>query len=199
MKKSTSIPVALFAAVIAFFAWLTIANWSPFGGPEPYTEVGPTVVQSIRDGAELTTVIVTESTLVEKGNDAGWLNWATGDRIVMQVVAEIGAGVNLGSLSPADFEVDADSGNVSVRLPAAEVLYVATDNDATQVFDRDTGLFTKGDPQLESDARQVAEEVLVGEALAQDLLARADRNARNVVENLLILAGYPTVEFTVRP
>jgi len=187
------------AIVGAFLIGLTISAWNPFAGPEPYIEVGPTVVESVRDVAKLTTVEVVESTLIEKGNDSGWLNWATGDKIVMMVVAEIGAGVDLSGLSPTDFDVDPETGSVIVDLPNAEIQYVATDNDATQVFDRDTGLLTKGDPQLESDARQVAEQILVEAALGQNILQRADQNAREVVENLLMLAGYTSVDFTVRP
>jgi len=197
-KQSLPIGVGL-AVVVAFLIGLTISAWNPFASPEPYTEVGPTVVESVRDVAKLTTVEVVESTLIEKGNDSGWLNWATGDKIVMMVVAEIGAGVDLSGLSPTDFDVDPETGSVIVDLPNAEIQYVATDNDATQVFDRDTGLLTKGDPQLESDARQVAEQILVEAALGQNILQRADQNAREVVENLLMLAGYTSVDFTVRP
>ncbi len=199
MKQGPGTIAVVLAAIAAFLIGLTLSDWNPFSGPEPYTDVGPIVIESVRDVAELTTVEVTESTLIEKGNDAGWLNWATGDKIVMMVVAEIGAGVDLDRLSSSDFTVDPETGRVTVRLPAAEVLYVATDNEATQVFDRDTGLFTKGDPQLESDARQVAEQVLVDQALAQDILSRADANARDVIENLLLLSGYTSVDFVVRP
>lgn len=199
-EQSTGRLAATAAAIAAVAFLLGVAlDWSPFKGPEPYTEIGTTVIQSVRDVADLTTVEVVESTLIEKGNDAGWLNWASGDKIVMMVVAEIGAGVDLSGLSANDFTVDSETGAVKVRLPNAEIQYVATDNEATQVFDRDTGLFTKGDPQLESDARQVAEQVLVDKALAQDILLRADRNAKEVVENLLTLAGYTSVEFAVRP
>ncbi len=199
MNKLSMSTVAILGMVAAFLVGLILAELNPFAGPEPYTDVGTTVVQSVRDVAELTTVEVVESTLIEKGNDAGWLNWATGDKIVMMVVAEIGAGVDLSGLTPSDFDVDPETGVVTVRLPNAAIQYVATDNEATQVFDRDTGLFTKGDPQLETDARQVAEQVLVDKALEQNILQRADRNAREVIENLLTLAGYTSVEFVVRP
>ncbi len=199
MNKLSVSTVAILGMIAAFLIGLVLAELNPFSGPEPYTEVGTTVVQSVRDVAELTTVEMVESTLIEKGNDAGWLNWATGDKIVMMVVAEIGAGVDLSGLTTSDFEVDPETGAVTVRLPNAEIQYVATDTEATQVFDRDTGLFTKGDPQLESDARQVAEEILVDRALEQNILQRADSNAREVVKNLLMLAGYTSVEFVARP
>ena len=50
------------------------------------------------------------------------------------------------------------SGTVlTVRMPAAEVFVVALDNEKSYVYDRETGILTKGDTNLETTARQVAE------------------------------------------
>ncbi len=136
-----------------FFVIANLSGFSPFGG-DSYTQVGPTVVDSVRNVAKLTTVEMVEYTTVEKGNDFGWLNWARGDRIFLFAVARIGAGVDMEMMTTDNFAVDEDSGRVTVTLPAPEIIFVEVDNGATQVYDRDTGLFTKGDAQLESDARQ---------------------------------------------
>jgi hypothetical protein len=82
-----------------------------------------------------------------------------------------------------------------VQLPPAEVLFVEVDSEATQVYDRDTGLFTKGDSQLESDARQVAEEVLVNAALEHGILEKAQSNAEITIANFLRGVGYTDVTF----
>lgn len=165
--------------------------------PEPYQEIGPVVIESVKDLAELTTVEMVEHTIVEKGVDEGWLEWARGDSIRLLAVASIGAGVDLSGIQASDFAVS-DEGAVSVRIPPAELLYVAVDNEATQVLDRDLGLFTKGDDRLESETRAVAETVLVDQALAQGLLQEAEDNAATVITNLLLSLGYRsvTVEFT---
>jgi hypothetical protein len=107
----------------------------------------------------------------------------------MIAVAKIGAGVDISRLTANDFSVSED-GVVDVTLPAAEVQYVAVDNDATEVLDRDRGLFTKGDPQLEGEARRVAETVLVQGAIDDGLLTKAEDNARVVVTNFLTSLGY---------
>jgi hypothetical protein len=75
---------------------------------------------------------------------------------------------------------------------------VSVDNEATQILDRETGLFTKGDPRLETDARQVAEEVLVAGALDDGILADAESNARQVLTDFLLGLGYRdvVVDFT---
>ena len=191
--------VVILAVLIAgvFFIGANIAGWSPFKGfgGDPYTQVGPTVVESVRDVAKLTTVEMVEYTTVEKGNDFGWLNWARGDRIFLFAVARIGAGIDMERVTTLNFEVDEDSGMVTVQLPQPEIIFVEVDSSATQVYDRDTGLFTRGDSQLESDARQVAEEVLLGAAIEHGILDKARTNAEATVAGFLTSVGYTEVVF----
>lgn len=160
--------------------------------PEPYEEIGPVVVTSIRDLASLTTVEFVEYTIVEKGTDSSWLEWARGDSLRLFAVANIGAGVDLSQVTIRDVSVD-EAGVVEITIPAAEIQYVAVDNDATQILERDVGLLTKGDPRLETDARQVAEEVLVQSALEAGILLKAEDNARTVLTDFLLSLGYQDV------
>ncbi len=140
-----------------------------------------------------------EYTTVEKGNDAGWLNWARGDRIFLFAVARIGAGVDFDQVTVEDFEVDEESGRVLIRLPHAEIQFVEVDEGQTQVYDRDTGLFTSGDPQLESDARAVAQEVLLQGALDRGILQIAEDNAKTTLTEFLEGLGYTEVTFLDPP
>ena len=195
-KLGTAVIVIVLIAG-AYFVGGAAGSWNPFGGTggNPYTEVGPTVIDSVQSMARLTTVEMVEYTTVEKGNDHGWLNWAKKDRLTMLAVARIGAGVDLEQLSPGAFQVDTDTGVVTVELPPALITYIALDNTATQVFDRDTGLFTSGDPQLETDARQVAELVLREAALEHGILLQAAEHARVAITELLVGLGYSEVQF----
>ena len=195
---SSRIGVLFFASALAAGAFLignALSGVHIFRDGEKYSEVGQSVVDKVRDIAALTTVEVVESTIIEKGNDFGWLNWARGDRVFMFVVAKIGAGIDFEQLSTRSFEVDERSGTIFVQMPPAQITYVAIDNSQTQVIDRDTGLFTKGDPKLESDARQVAEQVLRNAAVEAGILDRAQKNARAVIEALLLELGYNEVRF----
>ncbi|NND84457.1 MAG: DUF4230 domain-containing protein, partial [Acidimicrobiia bacterium] len=144
---------------------------------EEVLEAGPIVIERIRDLAVLTTVEAVGYTTIEKGVEQGWLTWATGDSVSLFAVARIGAGVDLDQIDEGDIVADREAGSVAIRLPRAEVTYVEVDSAATHVYDRDTGLFTKGDPQLESEARRAAEEIIVGEVLADGLLDRAEDEA----------------------
>ncbi len=61
------------------------------------------------------------------------------------------------------------------------------------MLDRSTGLFTKGDPRLETDARQVAEGALLDQALATGIIDDAADNAIEVLTNFLLGLGYTDV------
>ncbi len=196
-RSAGSIIIVAVLIAGAFFLVSNLMNWGPFKGisGEPYTQVGPSVVESVRDVAQLTTVEMVEYTTVEKGNDFGWLNWARGDRIFLFAVARIGGGIDMDLISTSNFQVDEDTGSVTVELPPAQIIFVEVDTDATQVYDRDTGLFTKGDAQLESEARQVAEEILVNAALEHGILEKARTNAETTIERFLMGLGYSDITF----
>lgn len=164
---------------------------------EDFQALGEVKVQSLQELAELTTVEMVLATTVDKGTDRGWLNWATGDSISMLVVAEVGAGVDLSLIEPSDVIVEPESSRVELRLPAATITKVTVDNMATGVYDRSTGIFTNGDPNLERAARLAAEEILVEDALERGILVTAERSAVSALTSFLEALGYEDVEVIV--
>ena len=165
---------------------------------EPIERIGSVTVEQIQQLAELTTVRTVAATTVQKGTDRGWLNWAAGDQVSMLAVAEIGAGIDLGQLDDGDIRADPEERTVRMTLPPPTIPSVAVDNEASHVYDRDTGIFTQGDPDLERSARLAAEEILVEEAIEAGLLAEAERSARLVLTDFLRALGYETIEITFR-
>lgn len=205
-KRRTGLIIAavVFAGLLAAGGFVFAAAWQVADtiptaddfaeamAPEPYEQVSPAVVTSIRQMAELTTVEMTEYTIIDKGTDQGWLEWARGDSVRLMAVAAIGAGVDLAAVTADDFDVS-ELGVVRITLPHPEIQYVAVDETATQVLDREKGLFTKGDPQLESEARRAAEEALRQAALDAGIITDAEESARLALSSLLIGAGYSDV------
>lgn len=163
----------------------------------PIEKVGPVAIESIQNLAELTTVQAVAYTTVEKGTDRGWLDWASGESISMFAVAEIGAGVDLSKVQADDVEADLVAGSIRIELPPAEITYVDVDNEATHVYNRETGLFTRGDPNLERSARLAAEEVLVEETIEAGLLIDAEASAVTVLTEFLSALGYESIEVVV--
>ena len=206
-SRFPSVPVAILVVVVGLglLTWWgvrTVISAIPSPGdiaqvfePEPYEEIGPVTITAIRDLAQLTTVETVQYTIVEKGTDEGWLAWARGDALRMFAVARIGAGVDLSGLTVRDIEVGED-GVVEIRVPAATIQYVDPDEEATQVLERDVGIFTSGDPGLESDVRRIADEVLVDNAVEAGILDRAQDNARSVLTDFLLSLGYQDVSVT---
>jgi len=207
-RRRSIVPMAIVLGALAMFAaigiWVvsslsdladavpTPADIAAVFEPEPYEEIGPVVISSIRDMSNLATVETVQYTIVDKGTDNGWLEWARGDSLQLFAVAKIGAGIDLSQITVRNVSLD-EQGVVEISVPSAEIQYVSVDNEATQILDRETGLFTKGDPRLETDARQVAEEVLVQAALDDGVLADAEANARQVLTTFLLGLGYRDV------
>ena len=166
-------------------------------GEGEVTNVGPVTITALRELAQLTTFEMVEYTVIEKADDRGWLNWATGDRVSMFVVARIGAGVDLAALTEGAVDADPETGVVEIRLPAPAIAYVDVDEEQTTVYDRDTGIFTQGDPHLEQSARLAAEEVLVDAALERGLLDQAAEEARTVITTFVESLGYTDIEVVI--
>lgn len=164
---------------------------------EEFLEAGPIVIERIRGLATLTTVEAVAYTTIEKGVDQGWLTWAAGDSVSLFAVARIGAGIDLNQLADRDIIANPAQGTVTVMLPAPEITYVSVDNEATHVYNRDTGLFTKGDPRLESEARRAAEEILVQQVIDQGLLDQAADEAELVLRGFLESLGYTDIEIII--
>lgn len=204
MSRTSRVLIAVALVVVAGAAFVvgrgasTADGWmSRIFGEGEVTEVGPVTITALRELAQLTTFEMVEYTVVEKSDDRGWLNWATGDRVSMFVVARIGAGVDLGAMTPDMIDADPVTGVARLRLPAPEISYVDVDEEQTTVYDRDTGIFTSGNPNLEQSARLAAEEVLVTAALERGLLERAGAEAETVVRTFVESLGYTDVTVTV--
>jgi hypothetical protein len=69
------------------------------------------------------------------------------------------------------------------------------DNDKSYVYDRDRGLFTKGDIHLETAARQVAEDQIEQAAIDDGILELAETNAESYLSRFLVSLNYPKVVF----
>jgi hypothetical protein len=197
-------PFGVFAAIAVagiFALSLLLAQIPSFNLPsfivgEEYQDVGIVVVEEMQDLAELTTVEVIETTTIERGDDHGILNMVLGDSLYMFAVARIGAGVDLSLLTEDSFTVDNETGLVEVEIPRAQIFYGYLDSDSTQVLDRDTGLLTKGDDQLESNTRAEAERILVAQAVSAGILDRAQANAEDVLTGFFTSMGYTDVVIT---
>jgi Protein of unknown function (DUF4230) len=160
---------------------------------EQYQEVGIVTIDELQELAELTTVEMLETTTIERGDDHGILNLVLGDRMYLFAAARVGAGVDLARLDEDSITVDQETGVVTIALPRAEIFYSYLDSDSTTVLDRDTGLLTKGDDQLESATRAEAERILEAQAIEAGILDRAQQTAEDFLTGFFTSMGYTEV------
>jgi Protein of unknown function (DUF4230) len=157
--------------------------------PDPVT-----IINQIRPLARLETIQYTVEKVITAEVGQGALAPLLGDRLLFVGHGYVTAGIDLQQLSSHDLVLE--DGAVKVQLPAAEIFVATLDNDKSYVYDRDTGLLTHGDINLETLARQAAEDQIKQAALDDGILTQAQANAESLIRSLLNRLGYLQVTFT---
>jgi Protein of unknown function (DUF4230) len=103
------------------------------------------------------------------------------------------AGVDLSKIRSEDLVFE--DGMLIVNLPEPEIFIATLDNNQSYVYDRDTGLLTHGDINLETTARQAAEEQIRKAALEDGILEKAKENAETFLGSLLASLVHSEVSF----
>ena len=155
------------------------------------------VVEKIQRLNRLETVVYSLDTVEETTESNPVLPDAiAGDKLLMIVHGQTIAGVDLSQLKPDSVEITDTGGSRSIRLtlPPSQVFFTNIDNDKSRVYARDTGLFVKADPNLETVTRAKAQADLQQAALADGILDAATKNARATVTAMLEGLGFEHVD-----
>lgn len=163
-----------------------VLNPTPTVLPSPLT-----IIHDVRALARLETIQFTVEKVITAEVGQGVFGFLFGDRLLFVAHGVVIAGVDLGKLQPQDLWIQ--DGVLFVRLPDAEIFVATLDNDESYVFDRDTGALSRGDINLETAARRVAEDEIEKAALEDGILDLARQNAENFFSILLRDLGYPEV------
>ena len=162
--------------------------------PTPTIIADPvTIIHEVQSLARLETIRYTVEKVITAETNQGALAPLFGDRLLFVAHGYIIAGIDMSKIKPEDLWLDGDV--LNVRLPAAEVLVATLDNDKSYVYDRQTGLFTQGDPSLETQARQVAEQEILKAAIADGILDTAATNALTYLHWFFETMGYKQINF----
>jgi hypothetical protein len=168
-----------------------ILNPTPTVLPDPIT-----IVRDIRTLARLETIQFSIEKVIQAETGQGIFGQLFGDRLIFVAHGIVLSGIDMSKFGPKSLWLE--QGVLFVTLPEPEIFLATLDNDKSYVYDRDTGIFTKGDVNLESTARRAAEDEIEKAAIEGDILDLARQNAENYMERLLHDLGYPEVIF-VRP
>ena len=157
----------------------------------------PEVVEKIQQLNRLETVKYSIDTVVE-GVESNPLipDALAGDKLLMIVHGSTIAGVDLSQLKPESVQIAETPGgrNIQLTLPPSQVFQTTLDETKSRVYSRDTGLFVRPDPNLETLTRSKAQAQLQQAALSDGILDTAAKNARVAVTAMLQGLGFTHVD-----
>jgi hypothetical protein len=187
---------------IAVFIIILFIGWFAFmvlhKPPEKYTVnlSSQTVIKQITSLNRLETASYTIEKIIDVGTNGNkFTQLLYGDRILLVAHGQVIAGFDMSKLDANDVTVDGST--LRVTLPAPEILVSKLDSEQTRVYDRRQGLLTKGDNNLEAEARSEAERVIKDAACKGGILNEATKNARNQLSGLFKSLGFETVVIDV--
>ena len=164
-------------------------NPTPTVIPDPIT-----IIRSVRTLARLETIQYSIEKVVTADKGQGTLDFLFGDELNLVAHGEVIAGIDLSKLEIDDMWWD--SGILYVHLPDPELFVTKLDNDKSYIYDREKGLFTKGDIHLETAARQIAEMEIEKAALEDGILESARINGESYLFRLFHSLDIGNIIFT---
>ncbi len=156
--------------------------------PDPIT-----IIHEVRGLARLETIQYTVEKIITAEIGGGPFEFLNKDRLLLVAHGTVIAGVDLEKLTPADLWLE--NGVLNIRLPAAEVFIASLDNEKSYIFERETSILRQSDPNLETLARQSAEQEIQKAAIEDGILEIAQQNAESYLSRLILALGYADVIF----
>lgn len=162
--------------------------------PTPTVLPNPqTIIYQVRTLARLETIQYTVEKVITAETGQGVFGPLFGDRLLFVAHGYVIAGIDMKKLLPDDLR--AEDGILYVELPPAEIFMSTLDNEKSYVYDRETGILTQGDVNLETLARQAAEDEIREAALEDGILEQAQTNAEAYLYRLLRSLGFIDIIF----
>ncbi len=170
--------------------------------PTPQIISGAAVVQRIQQLSRLETSKYTIEHVIDvrQGSNIPIIgDWLASDALLLIAHGTVVVGVDLGQLSAADVTVAPDGRSITVRLPPVQVFSATLDNSKTRVYSRDRGLFAPDNPNLETLARQMAEQQILSAACEDGIMEQGTKNAELALRQFLGLLDGIAVEIIPSP
>ena len=165
-----------------------LMNPTPTVIPDPVT-----IIREVQSLARLETIQYSVEKVITAEINQGVLGPLFGDRLLFVAHGYVIAGVDLSQLGTDQLALE--DGVLYVTLPQAEVFVATLDNENSYVYDRDTGILRKSDQDLETAARQIAEQEIETAAFEDGILEQAQQNAEVYLERLFNTLGYDQVVY----
>jgi len=196
VQRIANLVTAILAlAGIAFLAWFVYTTFFQDDAYKINTS-GTAVVKEIQKLQRLETASYTVEKIIDAGTAGNrFEQFLFGDRILLIANGQIVAGFDFAQVKESDLLINGPS--INLNLPAPQILFTRLDNDKTRVYDRSTGLLTKGERDLEAEARAAAEISLRQAACEAGLLVSAEQNGRKQMTAFLTILGFTSVTVNI--
>ena len=165
-----------------------LLNPTPTIIPDPVT-----YIYDIRALARLETIQYSVEKVITAEQNQGSFDFLFGDRMLFVAHGTVIGGIDMDKIQPGDMQLT--DGILNVRLPAAEVFIATIDNQKSYVYTRETGILSKQAVDLETLARQSAEQEIMKAAIEDGILQQAQVNAETYLLKFFNALGYKTVIF----
>jgi Protein of unknown function (DUF4230) len=165
-----------------------ILNPTPTILPSPIS-----ILREVRNLSRLETIQFSIERVITAESGHGVFGPLLGDRLLFVGHGDVIAGVDLAKLGPDD--LNTSEGVLYVHLPEAEIFSASLDNEKSYIYNRETGLFTKGDINLETNARRAAEVEIQKAALEDGILEVARQNAETYLYGMFRELGFSEIIF----
>lgn len=196
VKRILFLALTLVILAVIVLGIISLANIFTKKSQYTFQTNSRTVIKQLRDLNRLETSQFTVEKVIDAGTTGNtFQQFLFGDKILLIAQGEVIAGFDLSKLSDQDVSVEGST--LRLTLPPAEILVTKLNNDQTRVYDRKLGLLSKGDKDLESQARDKAETLIKQAACDGNILEEASTNARNQLTALFKTFGFTTVIITI--
>lgn len=195
LSKITTALIALSVfIVVILIAWFAITRNN--SGSQINTSQ-TAVIKEMRSLQRLETASFTIEKVIDGGTTGNnvFTQFLFGDKILLISHGQVIAGFDLSQISDNDIKVDGK--NLTVTLPAPQILTTTLDNTQTRVYDRQKGLLAPEDKDLESKARAAAESSIRDAACKGGILQQATDNARKQLTTLFSSLGFSSVTLEI--
>jgi len=156
--------------------------------PDPVT-----IIREVQSLARLETIQYSIEKVITAEVNQGVFGPLFGDRLLFVAHGYVISGIDLSKMGTQDLQMK--NGVLYVNLPDSEVFVATLNNEKSYVYDRTTGILKKGETNLETVARQAAEQEILRGAVDDGILLQAKQNAEVYLERLFNTLGYQQVIF----
>ncbi len=150
------------------------------------------VLERIQDMSLLTTTRFNYSSVVTSERQMpGLLGMLYGERQVMVAVGYVVAGVDMSKITANDVTLVGDRLEIKIPPPVLQDCFL--NDQASYVVSRDTGIFSRSAPNLDTEARRYAVQQFRNSALEGGILEEAQEQAAEVIKTFIMLLSVEAI------